>query len=91
VLKGKYAPELVGKLVAEAPDGDEAPDEDEAPAPALVESGDDAPRKETAEESIVKVLNQILDAVKELSVRVGRLEATGAVRPGVDAHTGGVE
>lgn len=93
VLKQRYAPELVPKVAIEAPQ--DADDEiDEAPVAATDKGGSEEAakkkKKKGANGSKERVLTQILDAVKELSARVGRLESGATiVRPGGDIVGGG--
>jgi hypothetical protein len=94
VLKQRYAPELVPKVAIEAPQDVDDDEVDETPVAASEKSGSvDVSKKKknkSGKGSGEKVLTQILDAVKELSVRVGRLESGAAIaRPGGDIAAGG--
>jgi ankyrin repeat protein len=80
VLKQKYAPELVPKIAIEGPEGD---DDDGDNEPAVVGPESKASPKKSPKPSNDATLVQILDALKELSSRVGRLERE-ITRPGAE-------
>jgi hypothetical protein len=93
VLKQKYAPELVEKVVIDSPDAADDDDvDDDVQAPEPTKGGaEDAPKAKSPKggRDGDGTLHQILDAIKELSSRVARLEHSRIVRPGAEVNVGG--